>query len=217
MPEHIFYTDKERHQCFSASWKKNWSNFRLRYQGEEICSFATKKELVTGRQFIMPDGHLLSVRLKGGLQPELELLLDGLPLPAKTRFLRSNGKASFQLALFLGLLNIAAGTVAAVTQSDIMLSIGFGYGSMAIGAAYLLLAWGIRRLSAVAVYAVAAFILIDLALLFVLTGLREEPTSPVSGILIKLFLVYAYIKGVGAMKRLKSQDTTGLNSKQSIN
>lgn len=205
MAEHIYYTDKERQQCLTASWNKNWSNFQLRYQDEVVCSFATKKELVAGRQFVMPDGHLLSVRLKGGLEQELELLRDGLPLPIKSVHPRSNGRTVFHLAILLGILNIASGIVALITQSDLMLSIGFGYGSVAIGAAYFLLACGIRHFFSLAFYAISALIMLDLVLLFVITETREGPTSPVSGMFIKLFLVYAYIKGAGAMARLKSQ------------
>ena len=217
MPQHIFYTDKERQKYLSASWKSNWSNFRLRYQNEVVCSFETKKELVAGRQFVMPDGHLLSVRLKHGLQPELELLRDGQPLPTKSAVPSSNGRTVLQLALFLGILNIAAGIVAVVSQSDIMLSIGFGYGSVAVGTVYVLLAWGVKYIPSLAVYAIAALISIDIALLFVFTAMKEGPTSPVSGVLIKLFLVYAFIKSIDAIKKIKSQAAANEHSRQSIN
>lgn len=217
MPQRIFYIDEAKQNCLSASWRYNWSNFELRFQDEVICSFVTKQELEAGRQFVMPDGHLLSVRLRGSLQPELELLRDGLTLPAKTTDSGSKQSIVLQVALVLAILNITGGIAAVATQSDILLSIGFGYGSMAIGVVYVLLAWGIRLLSSYAVYAIAALISLDIMLLFVFTAMMDGPTSPVSGILIKLFLVYAYIKGVKAIKKLKSQAAANSHSRQSIN
>ena len=207
MPQRLFYIDEQKQQFLTASWRYNWSNFKLRYQEEVVCSMATKKDLATGRQFVMPDGHLLSVRLKGNVKPELELLRDGLPLQSNTTNSRSSQRTAMQLALFMGILNMIAGITAAVTQSDIMLSIGFGYGSIAVGVVYLLLAVGVRRLSSYAVFAVATWVFSDIVLLFVFTDMKEGPTSPTSGFLIKLFLVYAFIKGVRAMKQIKAQAT----------
>lgn len=205
MEQRFFYLDEEKQQCLSATWHENWSNFSLRFQKEEICSFATREELVVGRQFVMPDGHLLSVRLKRGCRPSLELLRDGLLLSGNSANPHSHQKTVSQLALFLGVLNITAGTVAAVAKSDIMLSIGFGYGSIALGAVYVLLAWGIRRFTSFAVSAIAALLVLDLVLLFVFTALKDGPSSPISGMLLKLFLVYAFLKGVRAMKKLRAQ------------
>lgn len=205
MPQRLFYLDEKKQYYLSASWKHNWSNFRLRFQDEVICSFATKKELAAGRQFVMPNGRLLSVRLKGTVQPELEIMRDGLPLPDNSNESRRRQKTLFHLAFFLGIINITGGIVAAVTQSDIMLSIGFGYGSAAVGAVYLSLAWGIRRMPSYAAFAIIAFIALDMALLFVFTAMREGPTSPVSGLLVKLFLIYAFLKGVEAMNRIRAQ------------
>lgn len=205
MAQRYFYLDKEKDQRLSATWNRDWSNFRLIFQEEVICSFATRKELVVGRQFVMPDGRLLSVRLKQGFRPELELLHDGLPLPANSTDPRSRQKMISQLALFMGILNITAGAVAAVTKSDIMLSIGFGYGSIVIGVIYVLLAWGVRRFALFAASAVAALLVLDVVLLFVFTSLEEGPSSPISGMLLKLFLVYAFLKGVRAMKQLREQ------------
>jgi hypothetical protein len=207
MPQRFFYIDEKKQQCLSATWHYNWSNFKLRLQDEVVCSFATKQELTVGRQFIMPDGHLLSVRLKGGVRPELELLRNGLPLPDNGKKLRSRHNTIPQLALFLGILNIIAGITAETTQSEIMLSIGFGYGSIVIGAAYMLLAWGIRHLPSFAGLAFAALFLVDMVLVFILTSGMEGPTSPISGLLIKFFLIYAFVRGTGAMKQLRTQTT----------
>lgn len=204
MVQRDFYLDEERKQCLSASWNQDWSNFRLVFQEGVICSFATRKELVAGRQFVMPDGHLLSVRLKRGFRPELELLHDGLPLPGKSENPLGQQKTVWQLALFMGVLNITAGAAAAGTDADILLSIGFGYGSIALGVAYLLVAWAARRFATFAVSAIAAVLLADMALLFVFTAMREGPSSPVSGMLLKLFLVYAFLKGIRDMKRLRA-------------
>ncbi|GAA4440790.1 hypothetical protein GCM10023188_38500 [Pontibacter saemangeumensis] len=159
--------------------------------------------MVAGRQFVLPDGHLLSVRLKRGFRPELELLHDGLPLPGKSTAPLSQQKTVWQLALFMGVLNIMAGAVAAGTDADILLSIGFGYGSIVLGVIYTVVALAVRRFAPFAVYAIAAVLLADLGLLFVFTALREGPSSPVSGMLLKLFLVYAFLKGLRAMKRLR--------------
>jgi hypothetical protein len=207
MPQRFFYIDEEKQQCLSATWQYNWSNFKLCYQNEVICSFANKKELTAGRQFVMKDGHLLSVRLKDGVRPELELLRNGFPLPDNGEKSRSRHNIISQLALFLGILNTLAGITAEATESDIMLSIGFGYGSVAIGAVYMLLGWGIRHLASFAGFAIAALILVDILLVFILTSRIQGPTSPISGLLIKLFLIYAFVRGIGALKQLRTQAT----------
>ncbi|GAB3535163.1 hypothetical protein GCM10027443_23540 [Pontibacter brevis] len=205
MPQCVFYIDEEKQQCLSASWGHDWKNFKLLFQDEVVCSFVSKGELASGRKFVMPDGHLLSVRLKGTLKPELEILRDGLPLPCKQTYARSSPKTVFQLAIFLGVLNITSGVVAAVIPSDVMLSIGLGYGSVVVGAGYLLLAWALRSRPSFAFYAIAAVIALDMVLLYVFTSIKDGPSSPTSGLLIKLFLVYAFIKGLRAMKRIRAQ------------
>jgi len=202
MPQCFFYIDKEKQHYISATWKYDWSNLRLRLQEEEIGSFATKQELAAGRVFVIPDGHLLSVRLKGLVQPELEVLRSGVPLACSGAPAHYAQRTVAQLALFLGILNVTGGLVAEITQSDIMLSIGFGYGSVAIGAVYALLAWGTRRLTSFSALALALLVAADMVLLFVFTAMKEGPSSPLSGLLIKLFLVYAFLKGLRAVKQI---------------
>lgn len=205
MPQRVFYLDQEKRQCIQAAWEPDWVNLKLRFQEQEIGTFTTRQELAEGRQFVMQDGHLLSVRLKGGLQPELELLRDGLLLQSNDSPAHYKSNTIAQLALLLGILNITAGTAAAITKSDILLSIGFGYGSIAVGVVYLLVALGSRRLSGFATFAIAGVFAMDLILLFVFTAMKEGPSSPVSGMVIKLFLLYAYVKGTGAIQNLQSQ------------
>ncbi|WP_147294257.1 hypothetical protein [Pontibacter diazotrophicus] len=206
MPQRYFYLDDEKQQCLTASWKHNWRHFTLRLQDQEVSSFTMKEELAEGQVYVMPDGRLLSVRLNRRKEPDLVLSLDGMPMHGSDTDLRRQVKNNYQLAFFLGILNIMGGLLAESVQSELLLHLGFGYETAIVGVAYLSLSRGIKRLSLFAVYAMIALLAFDIAFLCILSVLENGTgSSPASGLLLNLVFIYAFVKGAGAIKKLKTK------------
>lgn len=206
MPQRYFYLDDEKQQCLTASWKHNWKHFTLRAQGQKISSFTMREELAEGQVYVMPDGRLLSVRLNCRKQPDLVLSLDGRPIAGSATDLRLQVKNNYQLAFILGILSIVGGLLAVTNLSELMLHMGLGYESTIVGVAYLSLSWGIKRLSLFAVYAMIALLALDIVLLCASVALENNPESAITTtLLLNLVFIYAFVKGAGAIKKLKAR------------
>ncbi len=65
-----------------VSWGMFWKNFVVAFDGQEVGRVeGGLKELKIGSTFALPNGSELRVRVKTGLVPDLELFLDGKPVP----------------------------------------------------------------------------------------------------------------------------------------
>ena len=63
MPTKTYYLDAARTDGVTANWSLFFRNFRLDYQGRELGRL-TPAELKAGREFALPDGRRLLVRLQ---------------------------------------------------------------------------------------------------------------------------------------------------------
>ncbi|WP_242926988.1 hypothetical protein [Pontibacter vulgaris] len=204
MPAKTYHIDTDN--TLTLQWKFNWKNMTLSWNGEPLGVIDNQQQLKEGRSITLPNGDLLQIRLTGGVSQELEVLLNGTPLPGSATDPLQRVKSAFHLALFLGILNLAIGLLAGFVNLDILKALTAGPASIAAGILYIGLAFGIKRLYLVALYSMIGLLALDIILTLYLTTTEGTAYNPTSGILVKGFFIFILTKAVPAIKFLKTTE-----------
>lgn len=186
------------------NWKMSGRDTCILVDGEEIGSIATKAEFNQGKEFALADGSTLSVRYKPKfMAPGLYLSRNGRPLP------RSAGDHAHILQnvswiiYFIAGFAIVLGLLAEVAGIEFLLGLGFGSFSIIFGVVYGALGCFVQRRSMIALVAAVVLLLWD-TVEFMLFMVEQESTPPISGILIRVFLLIAISRGFGAIRAIRS-------------
>jgi hypothetical protein len=201
MPKQTTYLNAEKTDFVILSWGFNWKNLTVTYKGNNIGVIPNSKELKKGQTFSLDDKRTISVKLKGSLFPDLEILLNGSYVKGSATDPRTQIKQVYFAALVFGLFNIVIGAVVSLGKINLFLNLGVGIGTIVTGAIIVLLALGIRKGFLWTLY--GFWILLVLDVIFSVVYAAEANVSPVSGVAIKVFLMVYVYKGVKAVKTLK--------------
>ena len=199
MPTKTYYLDTARTDAVTASWGWFFRNFRLSYQGQELGGPTTAAELKAGREFALPDGRQLLVRLqqKFGAQG-LDMQLDGQPVPGTVNAPQTQVTTGFVALLFIAGLNAVLSLVALAAPSETLLALGIGWGTLAAAALYAGLAWlGKYRLSAVAFYVALALLVLDGAFML-------GSGQATAGLVVRVLLGIAVFRAAAAARQLRA-------------
>lgn len=198
MPTKTYYLDDARTEAVTANWSLFFRNFRLDYQGRELGQL-TPAELKAGREFALPNGRRLLVRLqqKFGAQG-LDFQLDGQPLGGTVNDPRTQINAGFAATMLIAGLNGALSVVAMLGQVEFLLALGFGWASLAEGALYAGLGWlGKYRQMAWAFWVALGLLVLDGVLLL---GSGQGP----GGLVVRLLLGIAIYRAAVAARQLRA-------------
>ncbi len=202
MPTKIYTIDTNN--TLTIQWKFNWKNLTLTWNNEQLGVIENQQQLKEGRSIKLPNGSLLQIRLTGGVSGELEVLIDGTPVPGSATDPSQRVKSAYHLALFLGILNLAIGLLADVVNLDILKGLGAGPASAVAGVLYIGLAFGIKRLYLAALYCLMALLAIDIVYTLYLAGTEGTSFNPTSGVLVKGFFIFILSKAIPAIKFLRT-------------
>jgi hypothetical protein len=198
MPTKTYYLDSARTDAVTASWSLFFRNFCLRYQGQELGRL-TPTELKTGREFVLPDGRLLLVRLqqKFGAQG-LDFQVEGQPLGGTVNDPLTQINTGFAALLLIAGLNVILSLVALLGQVEALGQLGLGWETLVEGLLYAGLAvLGKYRLAAWAFY-------VGLGLL-VLDGLFLLGSSQATGgLVVRIFLGIAIYRGAAGVRQFRA-------------
>lgn len=112
MPTKTFYLDGARTEPLTAQWGLFFRNFTVSYAGTTVAPTNPEATLAQGRQCHLPDGRVFSAQHKQSTYPqELELLIDGRPVPGSGTHPIRRIKQAWYALLVLGILNIGLGLV----------------------------------------------------------------------------------------------------------
>ena len=198
MPTKTYYLDDAHTEAMTANWSLFFRNFRLDYQGRELGQL-TPAELKAGREFALPDGRRLLVRLqqKFGAQG-LDFQFDGRPLGGTVNDPRTQINSGFAATMLIAGLNGALSVVAMLGQVEFLLALGFGWATLAEGALYAGLGWlGKYRQMAWAFWAA-------LGLLVLGGGLLLGSGPGTGGLVVRLFLGIAIYRAAVAARQLRA-------------
>ncbi|WP_242919399.1 hypothetical protein [Pontibacter liquoris] len=209
MATKTFYLDNESTESVSISHGLNWKNLTIEKDGEMIGQVENVKALEQGQAFQLSDGSVLSLKLikKLGFMQELEILLNGTPIPGSGTEPNQQIKQVYHLLLFIAGINAILGLAAELADIGFLKSLGLGYGTVVIGIVYALLAYFVKfRHSVVALYIAIGLMLLDI--IFTLVFAAEMGGNPTSGLLMKAFLTYSLFRGIPALKKVRDQVLT---------
>ena len=203
MPTKTYYLDAARTDAVTASWGWFFRDFRLDYHGQELGRTTTAQELKAGREFVLPDGRRLSVRLqqKFGAQG-LDFQLDDQPVAGTVNDPHTQVSTGFAAILFIAGFNVLAALVVMAIGSEVLAQMGLGWGALVEGLLYAGLAWlGKYRLSAAAFYVALALVVLD--------GVFNLGSGqPTAGIVVRVFLGIAIYRAAAAARQLRAARAT---------
>jgi len=80
MPKKTYYLEEGKEDPLHTSWGFAWKNFTITYQGKEVGVIPNQKALKVPSHFTLEDGRNITVQLVTGMQPYLDIQLNGKPL-----------------------------------------------------------------------------------------------------------------------------------------
>ncbi len=188
------------------SWGFYFKNLTITKDEQPIGQVSNAKELKEGRAFTLPDGKTLSVQLKRtGLGRELEILINGKPVPGSPTDPLFLIKTSFALLLFIGAFNIIVGVI--IGKYDIKVldeQMNMGAGLVIAGALYVVLAFLVKlKHSLFALYIAIALLALDI--IFILSSGIVGTRVHTSGVAVKIIFILQLTRTISAIKKLKKE------------
>jgi hypothetical protein len=206
MPTKTFYLDKESTESIVINHGYNWKNLTITKNGELIGQVENVKNLKEGRTFQLSNDKRLSIhlRIKFGFIQELEILLNGKPIPGSGTEPNQQVKQVYQLLLFIAVFNALLGLVAELADVDFLKSLGLGFGTIVIGVVNGLLAYLVKfRFSLIALYVAFGLMILDIILTLVFAA--DMGGSPTSGLMMKALFAFILFNGIPALKKMRSE------------
>jgi hypothetical protein len=206
MPTKTFYLDDSRAEPLTASWGLFFRNFTVSYSGVSLEPTNPAATIAEGRQYRLPDGRIFSARHKQNTYPqELELLIDGQPVPGSGTHPHERIKQAWYVLLVLGILNIGLGLVAEFGHVDVLLQLGVGWGSLVEGVAYIALGYfGYFRTSVPALTTALVLLVLD-AVLSVGSAISTGHSPALGGLLMRAFFCMAVFRAMQAARQLRRE------------
>lgn len=207
MPTKTFYLDDARTEPLTANWGLFFRNFTVSYAGIALAPTNPEAPIAQGRQYHLPDGRVFSAQHKQNTYPqELELLIDGQPVPGSGTHPIERIKQAWYILLILGILNIGLGLVTEFGHIEVLSQLGAGWGSVVAGIAYVVLGYfGYFRTSVPAL--TIALVLLALDAAFSITSAVATGHSPaVGGLFMRAYFCLMVFRGMQAARQLRREE-----------
>jgi hypothetical protein len=189
----------------NISWKGSWKNLSVRLDDDLIGTLPTREELMAGREFALPDGSSLQLLLlKSHMTTDLKILRDGRPIPGSTRTLTSKFREAYGIVFVIAGLNLLLGIAAMLFPVEFLRQIA-GPPSIIFGMIYFVLGLFVRRRSMIALL-IAILLFTVLTILGVVGYFVNGASSGSVGLIVRFYLIWLMIQGIGAIKLLESEE-----------
>ena len=205
MAQHTYFLDNNRKEPLLLSWGFNWKQLKISYQGQPIGEIATKKALIQGQEFQLPDNRTVSVKLKGSFMPQLEVLVNGAPLAGSATDPDMIISQIVKLSFILAGLNFTLGLIASFWPYEFLLRLGMGPETVFTGVLIAALAYGIKKHSMAALRASICFWILDYGLGIYFASQSSEGVNPGSGLVMRMIIVFTLFRGINVLKQLKQE------------
>lgn len=201
MPKRTFHLKNDKQDTITVSWKLAWKQTQIFFNDNLIGSLDGEKELKKGKVFEIDDFRKLSIKLKGKVLPELELLINGKYIDGSPTDPTMQLKGVYTLILVLAGLSVLVGTITEVFQIEFLMNAGLGLGSIIVGTVMLGLGYWVSKRSMIALALVFLIIISDIVATFWMA--TQTHASGSQGIVLKIFFLIYMFKGFGAIRKLK--------------
>ncbi|MBF9141182.1 hypothetical protein [Hymenobacter properus] len=207
MPSKTYYLDPARTDALTVEWGFLYRNFTVRYAGQELTATNPDTKIAQGRQYPLPDGRMFSAQLREDRWPQqLELLLDGQPVPGSGTHPVESLKQAWYTLLFVGALSMGLGALAEFGRVEVLQQNGVGWGSIIEGAIFLGLGWlGYAKRSAPALTTALVLLVLDGVVSFK-NAMLASHTPGIGFLMMRFFFCVAVFRGIKAAKQLRIEE-----------
>ena len=209
MATKTFYLSEDQTAVLTTKWGLFYRNFEAFYNGQALGPAVSSDELRQGCTYNLPDGRVFTAQLlrNQGLQ-EVQLLLDGQPVPGSNTHPQERIKQAWYALLFIGLLSTTLGIVAESISSEGLRKLGLGWPSAVEGIIFLGLGWwGYRSRSPLAFYLALGLLVLD-KMLTVAAAVSEggKGFGGFGSIFLWFFFCVAIFRGAKGASELREQE-----------
>jgi hypothetical protein len=194
MPKQTYFVDGDPNSKLELSWKPGfnglkvaWKQFTIAYNGAivgvEENGLAT---LFEGKDYLLPDGSKLNIKLKQELSPTLFLTRNGVPLAGSAGDPGQSINSGRLVLIILGVANIIYGLLLNTGQGDIFSVL---YAISLLGCGLL-----VNRVPLLGLAIGFTLYLADSVLFFVLSSLNGG--NPMLALFSRLFILYFLGRGL---------------------
>lgn len=208
MPAKTYYLDAAHTDAITAEWGFFlYRNFTVRYADTVIPATDPDAKITQGRHYRLPDGRVFSAQLKENTYPQqLELLIDGKPVPGSGTHPQEQLKQAWYTLLVLGVLNIGLGLFTEFGQVEVLRELGLGWGSLVEGVAFVALGWlGYYRRS-VPAFTIAFVLLVLDGIVSIGTAVVTSHAPALGGLFMRLFFCLVVFRGLKAARQLRVRE-----------
>lgn len=204
MAKRKFALEKGGPERLVLEWHGIWKNMQVRLDDQLLGEIPDQKALKEGAEFPLPDeGGVLSVRLKTGMQTELQVQRNGEPLPGSDSDPGTQVKTAAGVLGFLAIVNVAVGLIAEIGGVGFLLEMGFGWPALVMGVVLAGL-WALVHFKQSRIALGIAIVIWTLdGVAGLLMTLEAGATPGVGGLVFRIFLIVALVKGFLALGEMK--------------
>lgn len=201
MPKQSYAFVRGEEKCLQISWSVGWKNFQIHLDDQLIGKIATKKEMESGKSFLLTDNSTLDVKLHtSAFSNGIEVYRNGQIVPGSYGDPIQNIDNISYMIYFFSAMNIILGSFAIILQIDFLLELGMGIVSIGLGFLLALLGFFVSRKSGIALTLFIIFYVINVMLTLV--------SGTTSGIFISIIIIYFASTGYKSIKEIKQGPKT---------
>ncbi len=186
------------------SWTGVWKDVSVRLDGNEIGTFTDAEQMKEGREFTLPDGSILKIRLdKVAFCPMINIFLNGKPLPGMPEPSKRLSYA-YQVTFLIGVVNLLGGLMNTVFQSRLIGLAVPGLYLVIAGCIFFILGFFIMKKSKIALTIAVGIVFIDLiSLIFFRSNINF--ILVIVMIIFRLIILFLLVQAFGAITILKQK------------
>ena len=187
-------------------WKYGYKDTTIYVDGELVGKIPGQRELQDGQEFILPDGSKLEIQLvRAFLSSDLSVERNGEPLPGSATDPLSQVRLSYQLILFMAIINLALGLVTELFQIPSLIGLGVGWYNIAFGIVFIGLGLWVRSLSLLGLWISVGLLAVDAAISVITVATATGGQPFYTGLLIRVLILIYVWRGIAGLKRLKTK------------
>ncbi len=207
MPKKKFALEAGGPERLSLQWSGLWKNMQVELDGELLGTIENSAALKAGKDFQVPSGGTLSVQLKQSFgNTELQVLLNGEPLPGSASDPEQRFNTAVTLLMAIGGLNMVAGLVVMIFDVQFLAQIGIGMESLVIGALFLGLGFAAQKKRSMVALALGVGLFALTSVFSIIGAMSVTGRPPIGALIFRVFLFMGMFKGFGALKELKAKE-----------